>query len=56
MVPFYACRNQEFLTFVKVTNSLDSLMTHLINSLPPKLTDVIFCILEQIVLESLRIP
>lgn len=56
MVPFYACRRQEFLTFVKVTNSFDNLITHLINSFPPKLAEVIFCILEQIVLESLGMP
>lgn len=54
MVPFHACQGQEFLTLVKVMNSFENLMREETVS-PEKLTDVTFCVLEQIVLESLRI-
>lgn len=43
IVPFHACRKQKFQTFAKVTNSFENLM-RATNSLPPKLTDVIFCV------------
>lgn len=56
MVPFRACQRQGFLTFVKVTNSFDNLMRVRNSLLRKNLTDVVFFVLELVVLESLRMP